>query len=244
MIQELRKIIRVLFSVVTGPENLDKLSCEDTYVYGQVNMPKSIFPLFKSIFPLFLRAESSTTTAVSPSVSTRALLRRGWRRLRQASQRRAVLVRAVGVSSRARSRRLGFALCRWRTAANDNRTAELRTRAAWSVLAACRSGARARAMRPAWESWRELVEREREEEDEFAGREEGLLAFASVITRVGRRRDRDRRLRAFGVWRLGAARSAVTVARQQVARGSEVVRAVEVENVSLFGCRRRWGGRR
>lgn len=109
------------------------------------------------------------------------------------------------------------------------------------MLTACLSGARGRAMRPAWESWRELVEREREEEDEFAGREEGLMAFASVVTRVGKRRDRDRRLRAFGVWRLGAARSAVTVARQQVARGSEVVRAVEVENVSLlvFGG---WGG--
>lgn len=102
------------------------------------------------------------------------------------------------------------------------------------MLAACLSGARGRAMRPAWESWRELVEREREEEDAFAGREEGLLAFASVVTRVARRRDRDRRLRAFGVWRLGAARSAVTAARHQLARGSEAVRAVEVENVSLF----------
>ena len=108
------------------------------------------------------------------------------------------------------------------------------------MLAACLSGARERAMRPAWESWRELVEREREEEDEFAGREEGLLAFASVVTRVAKRRDRDRRLRAFGVWRLGTARSAVTVARQQVARGSEVVKAVEVENVSCWFWRAGW----
>ncbi|CAN0328854.1 unnamed protein product, partial [Ectocarpus sp. 12 AP-2014] len=89
-------------------------------------------------------------------------------------------------------------------------------------------------MRPAWESWRELVTRERGEEDDFAGREEGLLAFASVISRVGRRRDRDRRLRAFGQWRLGAARAAVTVARQQATRGDEVVRAVEVENAHLL----------
>lgn len=89
-------------------------------------------------------------------------------------------------------------------------------------------------MRPAWESWRELVERERGEEDDFAGREEGLMAFASVVSRVGRRRDRGQKMRALGAWRLGAARSAVTVARQQVARGSEVVRAVEVENVSCW----------
>lgn len=102
------------------------------------------------------------------------------------------------------------------------------------MLAACLAGARGRAMRPAWESWRELVARERGEEDDFAGREEGLLAFASVISRVGRRRDRDRRLRAFGQWRLGAARSAATVARQQATRGDEVVRAVEVENVSVL----------
>eukprot|EP00903_Cladosiphon_okamuranus_P010836 g10237.t1 len=166
--------------------------------------------------------------------SNRALLQRGWRGLRQASQRRATLVRAVGIFSRARSQRLGFAWLRWRAASNDIRTVELRMRAAWSVLAACLSGARGRAMRPAWESWRELVEMEREEEDKFAGREEGLLSFASVVTRVGKRRDRDRRLRAFGMWRLGAARSAVTVARQQVARGSEVVRAVEVENADLL----------
>eukprot|EP00752_Nemacystus_decipiens_P016258 g14538.t1 len=166
--------------------------------------------------------------------SNRFLLLKGWWGLRQASRRRATLVRAVGIFSRARSQRLGFALNRWRSAATDERTAELRMRAAWSVLAACLSGARGRAMRPAWESWRELVEREREEEDEFAGREEGLLAFASVVTRVARRRDRDRRRRAFGAWRLGAARSAVTVAQQQVARGSEMVRAVEVENADLL----------
>lgn len=91
-------------------------------------------------------------------------------------------------------------------------------------------------MLPAWESWSALVARQREEEDEFAGREEGLLAFASVITRVGRRRDRDRRLRAFGVWRLRAARMAATVARQQSARRSEEARAVEVENVSVGSC--------
>lgn len=142
-------------------------------------------------------------------------------------------MRAVGSFSRARSRRLGFALNHWRLATNDTRAAQLRAGAGRSVLAACLAGARGRAMRPAWESWCELVAREREEEDDFAGREEGLLAFASVISRVGRRRDRDRRLRAFGVWRLRAARVAVTVARQQAARRSEAARAVQVENVSV-----------
>lgn len=96
-------------------------------------------------------------------------------------------------------------------------------------------------MQPAWESWRELVAREREEEDDYAGREEGLMAFASVVTRVGRRRDRDRRVRAFAAWRLEAARSAVTVARQEVQRGTEVARAIEVENVSCVF--HGWGGR-
>ncbi|CAB1114525.1 unnamed protein product [Ectocarpus sp. CCAP 1310/34] len=162
--------------------------------------------------------------------SNRVLLQRGWRGLREASQRRAVLLRVVGISSRARSRRLILALNRWRLATNDARTARLRAGAGRSVLAACLAGARGRAMRPAWESWCELVTRERGEEDDFAGREEGLLAFASVISRVGRRRDRDRRLRAFEQWRLGAARTAATVARQQATRGDEVVRAVEVEN--------------
>lgn len=182
------------------------------------------------------RAYQTLRSAPSPIIDLekRVLLQRGWRGLREASQRRAILLRAVGISSRARSRRLVLALNRWRLATNDARTARLRAGAGRSVLAACLAGARGRAMRPAWESWRELVARERGEEDDFAGREEGLLSFASVITRVGRRRDRDRRLRAFGLWRLGAARSAATVARQQATRGSEVVRAVEVENVSVL----------
>lgn len=102
------------------------------------------------------------------------------------------------------------------------------------MLAACLAGERRRAMQPAWESWRELVARERGEEDDYAGRGEGLMAFASVVARVGRRRDRDRRVRAVRTWRLKAARLAVAVAKQQIARGTEVVRAVEVKNVSFI----------
>ncbi|CAN0453143.1 unnamed protein product, partial [Scytosiphon promiscuus] len=127
--------------------------------------------------------------------SNRALLQRGWQGLRRASERRAALLRAVGVLSRARSRHLGFGFNRWRLAANDVKIARLRAGAGRSVLAACLAGARRRAMQPAWESWRELVARERGEEDDYAGREEGLMAFASVVARVGRRRDRDRRVR-------------------------------------------------
>lgn len=67
-------------------------------------------------------------------------------------------------------------------------------------------------MRPAWESWRGLVAREREEEDGFAIREEGLLAFASTVMRVAKRQDGKRKRRALARWRLGATRSAAAVA--------------------------------
>lgn len=88
-------------------------------------------------------------------------------------------------------------------------------------------------MQPAWETWSELVIRERGEEDEFAGHEEGLLSFAVLLMRMGKRADKVRERRALGVWRLRLAQSAAREAQRQVAQGSEVAKAAEVEKVKL-----------
>lgn len=90
-------------------------------------------------------------------------------------------------------------------------------------------------MRPAWKNWRELVWREQGEEDEFAGREEGLLAFAAVLTRVGKRRDRARKHRALGVWRIGVARAAVSAAQQQAALRAGVAAVENGKKVRFLG---------
>lgn len=162
---------------------------------------------------------------------SRALLQRGWQALHQATLRRTALLRAVAVITRSRSQSLARALYQWRLATVEARAAQARAGAGRAVLAACLAGARGRAMQPAWELWRELVAREREEEEEFAGHEEALMALASVITRVAKRRDRERKARALVVWRLGAAHSAVSMAQRRAAAGSEVVKAVEAERV-------------
>lgn len=160
----------------------------------------------------------------------RVLLQTGWHALRQATHRRTALLRAVGVCSRSRLRSLRLALHHWRIEAAEVRRAQARAHAGRAVLAACLAGARGRVMRPAWENWRELVRRERDEEDEFAGREEGLLAFAAALTRVGRRKDRARKHQALVVWRIGAARAVASVAQQQAVLRAEVA-AVEYGKV-------------
>lgn len=88
-------------------------------------------------------------------------------------------------------------------------------------------------MRPAWAAWSAYVVREKSEEDEFFDREEGLLRFASSLSRLGMRRDRARKQRALSVWRLGAARSAMVTARLEAAAGAEVARAAEGEKVRM-----------
>lgn len=163
----------------------------------------------------------------------RAIIQRGWRTLRQAAKRRTLLFRAMNVCSRSRLQRVRFALHHWRLAAAECRAADARAGAGRAVLVACLAGARRRAMQPAFEAWSELVTRERDEEDDFAGREEGLLVFASALGRVGKRRDRGRKLRALSLWRLGAAQSAVSAAQGQMAVRSEMVTVGARDDVSL-----------
>lgn len=145
----------------------------------------------------------------------RADIRRGWKGLRQATQRRAILLRATSILSRSRSQLLRIALHRLRMASTEVRASEARARAGRSVLAARLVAARARNMRPAWRAWTEAVARERDEEDRFAGHGERLVRFAAVLSRVGNRKDRARQRRVLACWRLGVAK--YVLASQQAA---------------------------
>lgn len=185
------------------------------------------------LIPISYRAHPLSPSFAYGATHRRSL-QRGWSALRQATHRRAILVRLTRLLSRSRSQFLRVALHRWRVAATEIRAAQARAQAQRSVLAASLAGARVRNVQPAFAAWSHLVARESEEEDEFADHGDGLLRFAVLLSRVGERRDRARTRRALVVWRLGAAQLAVLSAQQEAKVRGDLASAAELEKVRLL----------